>query len=371
MTLREAEERTGVDIRMRKWDLRAISGKVSLALANKSDPSYAAVMLWDGSPRALTFQLIRSAAGEFKFDALAPGDYCLQAVGGSMKETGAFIMTNVVVKDSDITGLELTVRPSASISGRVLIDQLSTNGAKTCSQTPEPAIEEALISVYPDGPPPVDTQRKCQGPSSITALMASLGANGIARATPDARGEVLIRDMAPGRYRIEVEPPNDDYYLKAITAPQPRSNQPADLGRGGIEIKSGGQVSGIAITMAPGAASVSGSVVSPQPSAQLPPGLIVLLIPAEADSADDVVRFAASPVTSGGAFTFKNVAPGRYFLTVRPEQVGPEFNSAMKRLWWDPKTRALLRREADKQNVRVDLRLCERLENRVLVYRGG
>ena len=367
--INSAEEQTGLDIRLRDWHAHTISGKVSRTLENQSDQGYVGAVLWEASSsqfEAMGQGQTDQVTGEFKFDALADGDYCLQALAGN----GTVFMavspvTQVVVKDSDVAGLDLRIRPPAGISGRVSVDPSSASVAKTCSRFPEPVMEETMISLYPTGRPRQDAGAKCQASSSLLNRILAAGA-GIGKATPDARGEVSIKPLESGHYQIEVEPPNDNYYVRSITAPQPGTTRPADLGRNGIEIKDGARVNGIAITLAPGAASLSGSVAPAQRGAKLPSGIVVILVPADPQSQDDLLRFAETAVAAGGAFTFKNVAPGRYFLLVQSEQISGVGYVALKRLWWDANTRAELRRQAENANALVELKSCDRVKDRVL-----
>ncbi len=369
--LHETEERTGIDIRLLEGTVHTIKGRLAGAIENGSD-RYFGVALWGASAGAPSFARPEQATGEFKFDRVASGDYCLQAFDIKAPETitGKSDVTHVVVRDSDVTGLSLIVKPHASIAGKVSIERPSADVVKACSQLTEPVMEETMISLYPGLQPHLDPGTQCLASSSPLTMSRSLEGNGIIRTIPDARGKLSINALESGRYRIEVETPNDNYYIKSIAAPQPRSKRPADIGRSGIDIKGGEQVADIAITLSPGAAALSGVVAPRQPDLKLPSGVVVFLIPAEEDSADDALRFAESPVGSGGEFAFKNVAPGRYFLIVRSDQVRQRDDKPFRRLWWDDATRAALRSEAENANVAVNLKPCEKAKNHVLVYDG-
>jgi hypothetical protein len=151
--------------------------------------------------------------------------------------------------------------------------------------------------------------------------------------------------------------PSESWYVRSVTS----ANKPvADAGRGGLALKAGEKLTGLTVTVAEGAAVLKGRVVAAS-SARLR----VHLIPAEREAAEDALRYAEA-VATGGAFSFANVAPGRYYLLARPEdeiESGPPRPPA-----WDAEARARLRREAEAANVAVELKPCARVSDFALRY---
>ncbi|MGB7922306.1 MAG: hypothetical protein WCF57_03590, partial [Pyrinomonadaceae bacterium] len=92
------------------------------------------------------------------------------------------------------------------------------------------------------------------------------------------------------------------------------------------------------------------------------------LIPAEREQADATLRFMEAEVLDDGAFAFTNIAPGRYWLIAKPVAVKDSAETNARPLAWDATSRSLLRREAERANVVVDLQPCQAMVDYVLRY---
>ena len=118
-----------------------------------------------------------------------------------------------------------------------------------------------------------------------------------------------------------------------------------------------------------GAAGIAGRVVPSKTGAALPSNLLVHLVPAEKETDDEVLRFFEMPVDRDGAFSFKHIAPGRYFLLAKEE---PESESNVRdhqpEAWRGSTRRAKLRREAEAFNVPIQLSQCQRVTSQVVRY---
>jgi len=142
----------------------------------------------------------------------------------------------------------------------------------------------------------------------------------------------------------------------------------------------GADISGIELTLAPfgsiagrvtleppparcaeGAASLGGKVVPASETDKLPKRLRVHLIPAEPAAANEVVRYAEILVAGDGAFEFKHLAPGRYWLLAK--SADPVNDRAVA---WDATARATLRREAEAAKNEIELKPCSRVDGYVL-----
>jgi hypothetical protein len=185
------------------------------------------------------------------------------------------------------------------------------------------------------------------------------------RSSVGAKGEFFFPGLSPGRHRFALQMPSEDWYVRAVTLTAGRTT--TDVGRAGLALKPGEKVTGLKVTAAEGAAGLKGKVVA-EPNAKLPARLRVHLIPAERDAADDVLRYAEA-ATTGGAFSFAHVAPGRYWLLARTEEEtdGRPLRPAAR----DSETRARLRREAEAANVAVELKPCGRVNDFALRYGQG
>jgi hypothetical protein len=99
--------------------------------------------------------------------------------------------------------------------------------------------------------------------------------------------------------------------------------------------------------------------------------MIVHLVPAEAASADDVLRYAETIAERDGAFEFKYMAPGKYWLVTRavPDDEPtdrPPFPAA-----WDANERAKLRKEAEALKIEVELKPCQRVADQTIKWKAG
>ena len=125
-----------------------------------------------------------------------------------------------------------------------------------------------------------------------------------------------------------------------------------------MSIKVGDKITGLAVTLAEGAAGVKGNVVS---TGQLPSRLRVHLLPAEPEAKDDLLRFAETLTDDNGAFNFAHLAPGKYLLLARTVPDTEPSDKPAKPVAWDALERAKLRKEAEAANSVVELKTCQRV----------
>src|SRR5207302_1662916 len=113
-----------------------------------------------------------------------------------------------------------------------------------------------------------------------------------------------------------------------------------------ITLKMGERISGLTITLASGAASLRGGITLAE-GQKLPTNMLIYLVPAERDKADDVLRFFTSPVASDGSFALSSLPPGHYWLIARPAGNNEPFTNSRLRSPDENTTRAKLRGEAE------------------------
>src|SRR6266511_4389206 len=276
----------------------------------------------------------------------------------------------VVVKGSDVSGVELSVAWPASISGLFKIDASSLgavggvrnspceDGAQTKDRS---SIEEVLLSATPDN----ELVSSRQSIESIAFQFRYFF--DAMDAAPDEKGNFTLRELAAGRFRIKADLPDDGWYIRAITQPASgAAEKPGDASRNGIAIKAGEELSGVEVVIAEGAASLNGRVVPAKGESKLPSRLRVHLIPAEVSAADDVLRYAETMVSAGGGFEFRHVAPGKYLLHIRRAAETEVNNDQARPLTWNAVERAKLRREAAAAKNEIELKACERVIDHLL-----
>jgi hypothetical protein len=114
----------------------------------------------------------------------------------------------------------------------------------------------------------------------------------------------------------------------------------------------------LAITLAAGAASLRGQI-DLGAGQKLPPRLFVYLVPAERESADDVLRFFASPVSGDRSFALDNLPPGRYWLLAHAPGENESNVLSKLRLPDESEARANLRQDAGAGKIETELRPCQ------------
>jgi hypothetical protein len=125
-----------------------------------------------------------------------------------------------------------------------------------------------------------------------------------------------------------------------------------------VSLKSGERMTGLTITLAEGAASLRGRITTAEGD-QLPGRLLVHLVPAEKDNADDVLRFYTGIVSEDGGFALNQIAPGRYWA------IASEGNSRRTDLRRPDQmdARRKLLREAETAKNLVELKVCQNVSN--------
>jgi protocatechuate 3,4-dioxygenase beta subunit len=393
INVRSGEEIAGVDIRHRGERGHIVSGILSGDTGSQApfNTSY----IWLRGIENTEYEMTTSAYGVrgFVFEGVPDGEYELSAMaGGEENETFSAAPRRISVKGADVLGVELKLSPHGSIAGRVLIE--SSNPPKKCP------IEDAAPGVQPPGktqdqPGPqrnveeilLRAERDDPGRRAPKSPFGWFDAYGRA---PNEKGEFALKGLEAGRYRVAVNLPDDDWYLRearqvgGVGQPaQTRSSgvgvakptevagaqkRPADASRNGVAIKAGEKISGLEMVVADGAAALLGRVASAKDGTKLPSSLRAHLIPAEAASADDVVRYAEVEVRADGSFEFKHIAPGKYWLLARPNAETELTTGISRPTAWDATERTKLRREAAAAKNEVELQPCGRVKDFVLRF---
>ena len=310
----------------------------------------------------------------FVFPGLADGDYDVMAeqFGGSPGRNTA-ASQRVSVRGADVTGVRLALAPLASITGRVVLEAAPAAApwAAQCQTKLDAVMGEIMLNARRE-------------PDARPAAAQPAGARA-ASAAPDDKGEFALRNLAAGRVRLNLRPPGPDWYVRAATlAPAKPDNArpPASLSTtsantpahatstspltDGLTLAAGTQVSGLTLTLAPGAASFRGRVAGATDGAPLPE-LFVYLVPVERERADDPLRYATARVRSDGSFAFTNLAPGRYHIVARPAPARTPPASSFSPSFPDADTRAQLRHAVETTDA-FELQPCQRRDDYVLRY---
>lgn len=292
----------------------------------------------------------------FAFNGIGDGDYDLVAQEVITDQTSAISEPKrVTVKGASVTGIELTTKPLASVSGRVLVEP---SKAPECKGKRPLLLTEILVQL----------QRHEKDIEKHDSLMRRVMSTS---ASPDISGAFFLRNLLPGRYLFEPRFYSRYWYLHSIT----RNNTPAttvqkpvaasrmDAAASWTVVKSGEQLKNLTITLAEGAASLRGRLSSAEP----PAGLSLYLVPAEVDKAEDVLRFFVTEITADGTFALNNIPPGRYLVLAHA--AGAETATLAKlRLPESATARTKLRRTAETQKSEIDLKPCQNLTDYQIKY---
>jgi len=350
-------EVAGIDIRHRGDLGHAVSGTVIVAADNRTTTAMSVyvelLQMGTGTRIATTGVNLRTGNG-FAVYGVPDGEYEILALQRAIPTSSASNLVSaprrVTVRGGDVTGLELRLVALGSITGRVVLEKTPKTD---CKITRRGELEEVLLL------PRREDQATRRG--SLSHLLQD--------AMPDDKGEFVIRDLEAGRYCLIPQLPSDHWYVKAMTVGA-TSTKPAavkapmsSLAMTGITLKSGETLSGVVISLAEGAASLSGRLEGKTLAARMR----VHLVPAEKDAADEVLHYA-EVVTRDGTFTFSHLAPGKYWILPRAVPENESDEKPAKPTAWETGARVKLRREAEIANQVLELSLCQRVKDFVVRF---
>lgn len=359
VTVTSGGEASGVDIRYRGDRGHAVSG----SLSGSSVPDSSSVSYMVALTNTAT-GVVRSDADFFRerfaIYGVADGEYeiTVRWLLPSNEEVIASSPRRVVVKGADVGGVELRLLPMGSIAGRFALEAT----LDACESKRKWSLEEALLAIRPGTKPGEATHARSQ--TSVNGLTE--------------KGEFTVYNLTANRYFLEPRLPNENWYVKAITAPASTSVSAntkaargalvADIARNGIMLKAGEKITGVVATIADGAAGLSGKVVPPTEGSRLPARLRIHLIPAEARAADEVLRYAEAYARGDGSFLLSNLAPGKYWLIARAAPDDEGSDRPVGRIAWDANERAKLHHEAMAEKNEIELQPCGRMKGYILRF---
>jgi len=350
-------EATGVDINYRGERGHNVSGValVGEAARGVNDMSVALYDVSSGFQAGIQRLGRVEAQNDFTIKGVNDGEYEIVA---SVHRSGddeslVSLPRRVTVNGGDVGGVELKLAPLASISGKVVVE----------------ALPDACEGGRKSSPSGVTVYTSPNKTSMLDVRQFVLFQPGV---SVNKEGEFKSSGLDPNRYFISLRLPDENWYAKSIVAPAATARRgsadivaPYDVGRNGLELKSGERMTGLIVTIADGAASLRGRLEAENESSRLPARMVVHLVPAEQAAADDVLRYAEVPVGRNGVFEFKNIAPGKYRLLHR---AAPNESNGGPPTAWDANERAKLRKEAEAMKVEIELKPCQRVTDQVVKY---
>ncbi len=364
VTVRSGDETSGIDIRYRAESGSAITGKVLGAPTGgqgMAAMTTSVVTLTKAGTDALIGTSVVSPIGDntgYSFYGLPNGEYEVTAARPDLNDSG--MMTSaprrVTISGRDVTGVDLKLEATASISGVVALEKLAAplTGQK-CESGRDSFLDEIIFQAgqaRPDNP-----NQKASASNSLFGISSV--------AAPDDKGAFAIKGLKAGRHFIESQLPDEHWFVKSVLLPTAPASNPAarEAGRNGVMLKAGERLSGLAVALAEGAAGLKGKVAA---TGKLPSRLRIHLLPAEPEAKDDVPRFAETIADEDGSFAFANIAPGKYLLIARAIPETEASDKPAKPAAWDAAERAKLRKEAEAANSAVELKTCQRIADFLL-----
>lgn len=338
----------GIDISYRRERGVTISGRVEGASKEELQPQYLSVLLqaYPTGPLIST-GAINVYLGErtFSLAGITDGEYRLTANGRlTSGETVISEPQRVKVQGRDVTGLILSVKPLGAMSGRVVIDRVTTAGTaiqKACSGIHPGSLEEIIVSARRIGS---GDRGDAFGFSHSSFVQSAV------------EGEAFtMRNLLPGAYRLQLNLPGEYWYLREVAAPG-RAARSAVSRAGPLTVNWGETLAGVTLRLGEGAARVEGQVDGSKGLAR------VHLVPAGKGAAEDILGYAETITRGDGRFELRHLAPGRYFVLALPLGDQAAQTTAMPKAW-DAAERAQLRRLAEASGRAIELLPCERVKD--------
>lgn len=342
------EERT-TDIRYRGTSGHVVSGNVTTLSAPDSPWIPVKLARVVNSTLDFSVSVFQNARTKgFEFQGVADGDYLIWTEYAARGETLVAEPKRITVRGANVSGVELIVKPLASVAGAVVLEPSTI---AECKDKRRPVFQETLVSLQRG-------EKELPKPEPTKDQLLELPLYRSSQASPDGAGSFQLRNLAAGQYNFNLRSFAKYWYLRSVTLPSAAKDAATiDLARNLLTLKSGERVTGLKATLTEGAASISGQVDVPEErrSSQI----VFYIVPAEKDKADDVLRYFAAPVAADGSFTLDHVPPGRYWTLAKQVTVENETNTSALRLPSQAAARARLRREAETEKAEVELKPCQ------------
>jgi len=345
LNVQTGQELTGIDIRYRGDRGYEISGTIIGSAAKFVQLA----LMTPGNPTPVGSSYAREQDGRMSFTFLnaTNGDYKIVAYGGNDKDKQRSIGTaGVSVRNTDATGIVVRLAPLSSAAGLYLLTEPPDS---KCEKRSSPGLDQIVAAAIPEKKLTDDPFFDYQN-----------------QTTAATNGEFQISDLSNGNYRLRTYLPAEDWYIKSIsrlssrTPAETQAAKPLATPAESIVLGNGEGLSNVMLNLSTGGGAITGQIAAEQTAAATAFPNRMYLIPSEKERADDTLRYADAPINSDGAFSFQNLAPGRYFLL---SKVANETENPARPLAWDPKERAKLLHDADTLGAPVEIKPCQAMRN--------
>lgn len=336
-------ETGGVDINYRRETGHSITGTVELS-DNSISPTSLSVGLLEQSASIIvgsTPANIGTNGRQFTFRGLPDGEYVLTANGlleaNPLGPSLSSVPQRVSVRGKDVIGIKLVAIKRGGISGSVEIEPARSPLPPACKQMIGGATDEVVVSA---GLIPANDSAR-----SFSMMVGLID-----------RSQFTISPLLPGQYRLSFNLPGELWYPLRIVGPVAGrgTTRIVDLGANPLNVGVGETLGGIIVTLAEGAATLSGRVDNANGRAR------IHLIPAEPPAASQLLRYAETTTDREGRFQLRHLAPGRYYVVavvLGDQAISP----SQQPMAWEAAEREQLRRLAETAKKEIELQPCQRL----------
>jgi hypothetical protein len=339
INVRPGDEISGIDIRYRDIQGRTVSGSVS-----GSNQGYNVTLTAVGESSSFEgFSFPERNGQSFTFVGVPEGDYDLYAHTYSpTRDYGLSEVKRIRVRDADVTGIELTPVPLASVAGRVVLEETKV---PECVEKPRPSFDAMTVAGWHN-----DTEEAKEIPRAFWSFGVPV--------KPDEQGNFRVQNLAPGEYYFVTRVAEKNWYVRSIQLMTPGAKKPIDATRTWTNLKIGDRLSGLTITLVPGGASFRGQITVNEGEV-VPPRIFVYLVPAERERVEGVLNYFGTPVTADGKIAMNNIVPGRYLIFAHTIEEDDPVPLSRIRFPNGTETRAQLRREAEAAKIEIEFKPCQ------------
>lgn len=347
ISVRSGEEITGVDISYRGEQGRVVSGVIGAPVGENEGTSVVLAAVGEDSASSSGPRFPEMNGRSFSYIGVAEGDYDLYAYSYSRtREFGLSDIKRIRIRGADVTGIELTPRPLGSMAGRVALDETTP---PECTDKSRPTFEGMTVGGWHN-----DTEASKEIPQSVWGYGSPV--------KPDAQGNFVVRNLAPGEYYFITRTAAKNWYVRSVQFAPAGQKKPIDATRTWTNLKFGEKLSGLAITLAPGAASFRGQLALGE-GEKAPERTFIYLAPVERERADNPLNYFGTPVTPDGKIVMNNIAPGRYWIYAQTVDEDAQVPLMRVRFPHETEIRAQIRRQGEAVKTEIEFKPCQNVEN--------
>ncbi len=292
ITVGPATEVIGIDIRMVRIPILRLAGKVS---GLPEGTKQANVILQQNGNFVSGGQQQVKPDGSFEMWRVSPGKYTLTAMFNNSGDFQRSVPVDVEIGESDVDNIELRMMPPEDVKGQLDFDDEMAK--------PKPPRQQQ--TGQPQAPQTAPTSQQPQPPQQMRRIIlrdsGNMGQVKMADVAED--GSFTLTKIVPGKYTVVLN--GYPAFVKSVRLGQTAEDGP------GLDLRNGASGAALTVTLSSAYAAISGVVnddKGPYAGAH---------IVARDTNSRNITTNAMSAVD--GAYTIKNLPPGKYKLLVLDE----------------------------------------------------